>query len=86
MTPSINRLSASAVNLGTYILEHEWDLLVDEFTGAGEMDFDQFTRWVTGYMYYDALVCKCSGQIGEIMVQLEQDFEELSKVSVEQGQ
>jgi hypothetical protein len=66
MTPSINRLADSASELGAYILDAEFELVEEQFVGAGPMDFEQFTRWVTGYMYYNAVVCVCGGQIDKI--------------------
>lgn len=77
MTPSINRLSESAKVLGKYIIESEFDLLEEEFASAEIESFEQFTRWVTGYMYYNALVCVCEGQHDKLMVQLEADYAEL---------
>jgi hypothetical protein len=77
MTPSINRLADSARDLGKYYIELEWDLVEEEFVGAGITDLEQFKRWVTGYMYYNALVCFCAGNEAEINSQLEADYEEL---------
>lgn len=77
MTPSINRLADSAKALGQYILEHEWELMEDEFLRADINTLEQFKRWVTGYQYYNALVCDSGGQLDQINSQLEEDWEDL---------
>ena len=77
MTPSINRLSESAKALGKHNLEAELDNIKDEFANSGITDLEFFKRWITGYMYYHALVCASEGQIGAINSQLEKDFNEL---------
>jgi hypothetical protein len=33
---------------------------------------------VTGYTYYHALVCACSGDLGLILSQLQEDYDELT--------
>lgn len=81
MTPSINRLADSAQALGNYVLNHEFDLVEDEFVRSGITDLSQFRRWVTGYMYYDALVCVCNGNEQDIVTQLDEDFAELMELS-----
>lgn len=78
MTPSVNRLHDSATALGKYMLECEYDLVCDEFQNTPIRDLEQFKRWVTGYMYYHAVVCACADHPAEINAQLEQDWEELS--------
>lgn len=77
MTPSINRLADSAKGLGQYYADLEFDLLVDEFVNAGPMPLKQFLRWVTGYRYYDAIVCICGGNEAEVVGQLTEDYKEL---------
>jgi hypothetical protein len=80
MTPSINRLAFSAKALGEYILEAEFSLLEDEFINAGITDLSQFLLWVTGYMYYNALVCVCEGNEQAILDQLTEDWVDLAVV------
>jgi hypothetical protein len=77
MTPSINRLADSAEALGNYILDCEFELVREEFASAGITDHVFFKRWVTGYMYYNALVCACGGAEQAINNRLEADWEEL---------
>ena len=81
MTPSINRLAGAAYELGQYILDAEWETVVDEFADAGITNHKQFKSWVTGYMYYNALVCVCEGNELKLNRQLEDDFEELVVVT-----
>ena len=81
MTPSINLLTKSAQALGNYVLNHEFDVVEDEFVRSGITDLSQFRRWVTGYVYYDALVCVCNGNEQDIVTQLDQDFAELLELS-----
>ena len=81
MTPSINRLADSASELGAYIIGAELDVLEEQFVGAGPMDFEQFTRWVTGYMYYSALVCVCAGTNDKITEQLRKDYDALTALA-----
>lgn len=77
MTPSINRLADSAKALGEYMAEQDFSLVEDEFCASSVSSYEQFTRWVTGYRYYDALVCACGGVLGDILTQLQADYEEL---------
>lgn len=74
MTPSINRLAASAEALGKYIAEAEYILVRDEFSLERTPDRASFKEWVTGYQYYNAVVCICGGQIEDINAELESDF------------
>jgi hypothetical protein len=74
MTPSINRLAASAKDLGRYILDSEWELMQDEFNNSGIETCEQFMRWVTGYQYYNALVCVVGGNEMVLSIQLQDDF------------
>ena len=77
MTPSINRLAASAEALGAYILDAEYILLRDDFSLKRTPDLASFKEWAEDYQYYNALVCVCGGQIGDIDSQLQADYEEL---------
>ena len=77
MTPSINRLAASAEALGTYILDAEYILLRDDFSLERTPDLASFKEWAEDYQYYNAVVCVCGGQIGDIDSQLQADYEEL---------
>ena len=77
MTPSINRLAGAAEALGAYILDAEYILLRDEFSLECTPDLDTFKEWAEDYQYYNALVCVCGGQIGDIDSQLQADYEEL---------
>ena len=77
MTPSINRLANSAKALGEYMLAPEFSLVEDEFCASSVSSYEQFARWVTGYRYYDALVCVCAGVLGDVLMQLQADYEEL---------
>ena len=77
MTPSINRLAAAAEALGTYILDAEYILLRDDFSLQRTPDLASFKEWAEDYQYYNALVCVCGGQIGDIDSQLQADYEEL---------
>ena len=77
MTPSINRLHYSAKALGEYIMEAEFDLVKSEFDASVVTSYEQFARWVTGYMYYHTLVCASSGDLGAILSQLQEDYDEL---------
>jgi hypothetical protein len=81
MTPSINRLAESADRLGEYVMAEQLDVIEEQFVGAGPMDFEQFTRWVTGYVYYDALVCVCAGTNDKIMKQLSKDYDALTALA-----
>lgn len=77
MTPSINRLHYSAKALADNILQAEFDLVKSEFDDSVVTSYEQFARWVTGYTYYHALVCACSGDLGLILSQLQADYDEL---------
>ena len=77
MTPSINRLANAAADLGAHVMELEWDLIVREFAEANLDTLAEFKEWVQNYMYYNALICACSGNIDQINRQLEDDWEEL---------
>jgi hypothetical protein len=77
MTPSINRLANSAKALGEYVMESEFSLVEDEFCASSVSSYEQFARWVTGYRYYDAMVCACGGTLGDVLTQLQADYEEL---------
>ena len=77
MTPSINRLAAAAEALGAYILDAEYILLRDDFSLERTPDLASFKEWAEDYQYYNALVCVCGGQIGDIDSQLQADYEEL---------
>lgn len=77
MSPSINRLANYAKALGEYMMESEFSLVEDEFCASSISSYEQFARWVTGYRYYDALVCACAGVLGDILTQLQADYEEL---------
>jgi len=83
MTPSINRLAESAKELGEYIQECEFELVREEFATLQDTiaDFEQFARWVTGYMYYNALVCACGGNEQNINNALAQAYDELTTVA-----
>jgi hypothetical protein len=81
MTPSINRLADSAKALGQYYAEVEFDLLEDEFANAGPMPLEQFLRWVTGYQYYNAIVCICGGNEAEVVAQLTEDYQDLCELA-----
>lgn len=83
MTPSINRLAESAKELGEYIQECEFELVREEFATWQDTiaDFEQFARWVTGYMYYNALVCACGGNEQNINNALVQAYDELTTVA-----
>lgn len=81
MTPSINRLAESAKALGEYIQECEFELVREEFGNAPIANFSQFSRWVTGYMYYNALVCACGGNEQNVVAALEQAYDELTAVA-----
>ena len=88
LTPYQQRLAAdyqddrlaAAKTLGEYILEHEWDTVLDE---AGERlsartTFEDFQDWVEGYMYYNALVCSCEDS-DEVENRLRDDYEEVMR-------
>ena len=77
MTPSINRHAAAAEALGAYILDAEYIMVRDDFSLKRTPDLDTFKEWVTDYQYYNALVCACGGQIGDINTELQNDYEEL---------
>ena len=81
MTPSINRLAESAKALGLYSLDAEWDLVREEFDHTAIINFEQFSRWVTGYMYYNALVCACGGSEQNIIAALEHGYDELVSIA-----
>lgn len=81
MTPSINRLAESAKALGEYIQECEFELVREEFDNADISCFEQFVMWVTGYMYYNALVCACGGNEQNINNALVQAYDELTTVA-----
>ena len=81
MTPSINRLAESADRLGEYVMAEQLDVIEEQFVSAGPMDFEQFTRWVTGYMYYNALACICAGTNDKIMKQLRKDYDALTALA-----
>lgn len=86
MIPSTNRLHYSAKALGEYIMEAEFDLVKSEFDASVVTSYEQFIRWVTGYMYYHALVCACSGESVVVLSQLLEDYDELSlKAEYEAG-
>lgn len=85
MTPSINRLHDSAETLGNYILDAEYEVVREDFEGANILSLDQFCEWVTGYMYYNALVCCCHGQQDGILEQLHADYAELTEDHVVAG-
>lgn len=74
MTPTIWRLAAAAEALGKYITEAEYILVRDEFSLERTPDRASFKEWVTGYQYYNAVVCICGGQIEDINAELEADF------------
>ena len=74
MTPSINRLATAAEALGKYIAEAEYILVRDEFSLKRTPDLDSFKEWVTGFQYYNVVVCVCGGQIEDINAELETDF------------
>lgn len=83
MTPSINRLASAAVTLGEYIMESEWSLVSENFgvfldlQGDKVWGFDEFSTWIKGWMYYEAVVCATTGNIDRINSQLKSDLEEL---------
>ena len=77
MTPSINRLANSAKALGEYVMESEFSLVEDLFCASSVSSYEQFARWVTRYRYYDALVCAYGGTLGDVLMQLQDDYEEL---------
>jgi hypothetical protein len=81
MTPSINRLADSAKALGQYYAEIEFELLEDEFVGAGPMPLEQFLRWMTGYQYYHTIICICGGQEDEAVKQFTEDYQDLCERS-----
>ena len=85
MTPSINRLADSAKALGEYIQECEFELVREEFDPAYITSFEQFARWITGYMYYNALVCACGGNEQNIYNALVQAYDELTAVAGRQA-
>jgi len=77
MTPSINRLAVAAEALGAYILDAEYTQVREDFNDSDVTSLDSFKEWVTNYQYYNALVCACGGQIGDIDNELRNDYEEL---------
>lgn len=77
MSHQVEILVTSAKELGKYILQAEFDLVVDEFSKAEIESFEHFKSWITGYMYYNALVCTCSGNMQDVDTQLEVDYDEL---------
>lgn len=83
MTQSNTRLTSAARQLGEYYFDHEWDLIEDEFIRAeGSITtLEQFKRWVTGYMYYNVVVCFCGGDEDAINSQLEDDWAELGVIA-----
>ena len=75
-------LCHSAKTLGEYILESEWDLILN-LIGAGDFPScdseEEFIEKIKGYTYYHALVCSCGGDLEEVNSQLEKDYEEVEK-------
>ena len=74
-------LNHSAETLGKYILESEWDLIISKIESG---DFaaesrEDFMKTIKGYTYYHALMCSCSGDVGAVNRQLDEDFEEVKE-------
>ena len=80
MTPSINRLAEVALAVGTNIMEQEWELVTNEFGADAPGNFDEFKTWIQGYYYYEGVVLAMGGNLDQIIVQLEADYDELSAV------
>jgi len=83
MTPSINLLAESALELGNYYIDCEFELVEDEFVNAGESvdTLEKFKEWVQGYQYYHCLVCICAGNKTAIDSELEANYDELLELS-----
>lgn len=73
-------LASCAKDLGKYIMQHEWDLVMENYAESETPDFDSFYQWIKGFQYYNALVCSCAleeNPLSAIRTQLESDYEEL---------
>ena len=68
-----------AKELGNYLLESEWDLILAKIE-SGDFSAESregFMKTIKGYTYYNALVCSCSGDLEAVNRQLDEDFEEV---------
>lgn len=81
--PTINPelLAGAAKELGKYIMEAEWDCLLEGVSMRYEErpEFEEFVQFARGYMYYNALVCACDGDEEAIESALRSDLEEIGK-------
>lgn len=77
----INQLEDAAFQLAEYMAESEWELLEDEFAihGSKINSFEEFVKWVKGYMYYNIAVCSCGGDQDELTKHLNYDYELLQE-------
>jgi hypothetical protein len=70
-------LVSSAKELGNYIVESEYNLIIDEFCSNRPANFQEFLNWVRGYMYYHAVYCACGGDSAQVVSYLEEAYDDL---------
>ena len=73
----MNFLASSAKELGDYIVESEYDLVRDEFIANRPTDFQEFMKWIRGYMYYHAVYCVCGGVTDDVVKYLRSAYDDL---------
>jgi len=76
----MNRLRDSAIALGEYLLEAEYDQVQEEFISSSVASYEEFLEWIVQFQYYNALVCATGGDANEIALQIRNDWEELQNV------
>ena len=81
MTPSINRLAEVALAVGTNIMEQEWEGVTNDFKADSPGNFDEFKTWIQNYHYYEGVVLAMGGNLDQIIVQLEADYDELTALA-----
>jgi len=77
MTTTMNHLRNSAIALGEYLLEAEYDQVQEEFISSSVASYEEFLKWIVQFQYYNALVCATGGDANEIAFQIRRDWEEL---------
>ncbi len=70
-------LASSAKELGDYIIDREYEFLLEQFIQDRPADYTEFMNWVRGYMYYHAVYCVCGGVVEDVVEYLKDTYEQL---------
>lgn len=70
-------LASSAKELGDYVVDKEYELILEEFLIDRPVGFTEFMRWVRSYMYYHAVYCVCAGVPKDVVEYMQKAYIDL---------